>query len=56
MQFITYILENYKENLLGMIFAYIGIISIIVMFLPKNNFISKIFKEFASIFTSLFKK
>ena len=56
MEFFKYIFDNYKDNLLGMAFAYIGIISIIVMFLPKNNFFSKIFKEFASIFTSLFKK
>jgi hypothetical protein len=42
--------------MLGIAFAYIGIISIVMMFLPKDNFISKIFKEFASIFTSLFKK
>ena len=53
---IQYILENYKENLLGMLFAYIGIFSIIVMFLPKNNIISRAFKEFASICTSIFKK
>jgi hypothetical protein len=53
---IEYILTNYKDNLLGMGFAYIGIISIIMMFLPKDNFIKKIFKEFTSIFTTLFKK
>jgi len=53
---IQYIVENYKDNLLGMLFAYIGIISIIVMFVPKNNIISKVFKEFASICTSIFKK
>jgi|TARA_E500000318_G_C3543194_1_gene205523 hypothetical protein len=56
MEFFKHIFENYKDNLLGMTFAYIGIISIMVMFLPKNNIISKLFKEFASIFTSLFKK
>jgi len=56
MEFFTYIYENYKDNMLGIAFAYIGIISIVMMFLPKDNFISKIFKEFASIFTSLFKK
>ena len=53
---IQYLLDNYKDNLLGMMFAYIGIISIVVMFLPKNNIISRIFKEFASICTSIFKK
>ena len=53
---IEYILDNYKDNLLGMLFAYIGIVSIVFMFLPKNNIISKIFKEFASICTSIFKK
>jgi len=56
MEFFKYILDNYKDNMLGMVFAYIGIISIVVMFLPKNNIISKLFKEFASIFTSFFKK
>jgi hypothetical protein len=53
---IEYIISNYKDNLLGMLFAYIGIISIVVMFLPKNNIISRMFKEFASICTSIFKK
>ena len=53
---IKYILENYKDDLLIMAFSYIGIISIIMMFLPKDNIINKLFKEFASIFTSLFKK
>jgi|TARA_A100000171_G_C2104938_1_gene131789 hypothetical protein len=53
---ISYILENYKDNLMGMLFAYIGIISIVAMFLPKNNFIVKIFNEFKLIITSLFKK
>jgi hypothetical protein len=53
---IQYIVDNYKDNLLGMLFAYIGVVSIIVMFLPKNNIISKAFKEFVSICTSIFKK
>ena len=53
---IEYIYSNYKNDILAMGFAYIGIISIIMMFLPKNNIITKLFKEFASIFTSLFKK
>ena len=53
---IQYILENYKDDLLIMAFSYIGIASIIMMFLPKDNIINKVFKEFASIFTSLFKK
>tara|TARA_R100001163_G_scaffold1462_2_gene2410 strand:+ start:1332 stop:1496 length:165 start_codon:yes stop_codon:yes gene_type:complete len=53
---IEYIVTNYKDDLLGMAFAYIGIISIVIMFLPKNNILSKLFKEFVSIFTSLFKK
>jgi hypothetical protein len=53
---ISYIIDNYKDDLMAMAFAYIGIISIVMMFLPKDNFIKKFFKEFASIFTSLFKK
>ena len=56
MEFFKHIFTNYNDNLLGMAFAYIGILSIVLMFLPKNNIISKIFREFASIFTSLFKK
>jgi len=53
---IEYIFSNYKDDLLAMAFAYIGIISIIMMFLPKNNILVKSFKSIASIFTSLFKK
>ena len=53
---IDYIFVNYKDDLLAIAFAYIGIISIVMMFLPKDNFINKLFKEFASMFTSLFKK
>lgn len=56
MEFFKYIFDNYKDNMLGMAFAYIGIISIIMMFLPKDNFIKKFFMSFASIFTTLFKK
>ena len=56
MEFINHIFQNYKDDLLAMSFAYIGIISIVFMFLPKNNPISKLFKEFASIFTTLFKR
>ena len=51
-----YIFTNYKDDLVAITFTYIGIISIVMMFLPKNNFLSKFFKEFASIFTSIFKK
>ena len=53
---IEYIFTNYKEDLLAMAFTYIGIISIIMMFLPKNNIFNKIFKEFKEIFSTLFKK
>ncbi len=53
---IDHIFLNYKENLVAMAFAYIGIISIVAMFLPKNNFIVRGFKEFVAIFTTLFKK
>ena len=42
MEFFKYIFENYKDNMLGMAFAYIGIISIVMMFLPKDNFINKL--------------
>jgi hypothetical protein len=53
---IEFILTHYKDDLMAMAFAYIGIISIIMMFLPKDNFIKKFFMSFASIFTTLFKK
>jgi hypothetical protein len=53
---IEFILKHYREDLMAMAFAYIGIISIIMMFLPKDNFIKKFFMSFASIFTTLFKK
>ena len=53
---IEYILTNYKDDIMAMAFAYIGIISIIMMFLPKNNILVKSFKSIASIFTSFFKK
>lgn len=53
---IDYLFLNYKNDLLAIAFTYIGIVSLILMFLPKNNFFSKFFKEFASIFTSIFKK
>jgi len=56
MDFFKHIFTNYQDNLLGMAFAYIGIISLVLMFLPKDNIISKFFMGFASIFTSLFKK
>ena len=42
MEFFKYIFSEYNDNLLGMAFAYIGVVSIVVMFLPKNNFISKL--------------
>jgi hypothetical protein len=47
---IEYILNNYKDNLMAMGLAYVGIISIIAMFLPKNNIINKLLKEFKDIF------
>ena len=49
---IEFILTHYKDDLMAMAFAYIGIISIIMMFLPKDNFIKKFFMSFASIFTT----
>jgi hypothetical protein len=47
---IEYIMQNYKDDLMAMGFCYIGIISIIAMFLPKNNIIHKIINEIKSIF------
>ena len=42
---IEYIFSNYKDDLLAMAFAYIGIISIVAMFLPKDNIFKKMFKK-----------
>jgi hypothetical protein len=53
---IDFILTHYKQDLIAMSFTYIGIASIIFMFLPKNNILVRLFKEFASIFKTLFKK
>lgn len=53
---IEYLIVNYKDNLVAMCFAYIGIISIVAMFLPKNNFLGKVVSETKSIITTLFKK
>jgi hypothetical protein len=53
---IEYLISNYKDNIVAMSFAYIGIISIVAMFLPKNNLLGKIASETKSIFTTLFKK
>tara|TARA_R100000234_G_C4973643_1_gene167470 strand:- start:240 stop:392 length:153 start_codon:yes stop_codon:yes gene_type:complete len=47
---IDYIITNYKDDLMAMGFCYIGIISIIAMFLPKNNILSKIINEIKSVF------
>jgi len=53
---IDFILENYKHDLIAIALTYIGIISILFMFLPKNNIFVRMFKEFFSIFKTLFKK
>ena len=45
-----YIFTNYKEDLTAMAFCYVGILSIIAMFLPKNNIITKLINELKSIF------
>jgi len=50
------LIVNYKDNIVAMSFAYIGILSIIAMFLPKNNLLGKVSKEIKSIITTLFKK
>lgn len=50
MEFFTHIFETYKDDLMAAGLAYIGILSIIAMFLPKKNIVSKIIKEIASVF------
>ena len=47
---IEYLIVNYKDNIVAMSFAYIGILSIIAMFLPKNNILNKILNEIKSLF------
>jgi hypothetical protein len=50
MEFFEHIFGNYKDNLTAMGLAYIGILSIVAMFLPKNNILNKILKEIKSLF------
>lgn len=50
MEFFKHIFETYKSDLLAAGLAYIGIMSIIAMFLPKNNILTKIIKEIKEIF------
>jgi len=47
---IDYILTNYQEDLMSMALTYVAIASIVAMFLPKNNFITKFIKELKSLF------
>lgn len=47
---IDYIVTNYQEDLYAIAFTYVGILSIIAMFLPKNNFFSKVIREIKSLF------
>tara|TARA_E500000318_G_scaffold88735_1_gene86122 strand:+ start:172 stop:330 length:159 start_codon:yes stop_codon:yes gene_type:complete len=50
MDFFKHIFETYKDDLWAAGLAYVGILSIVAMFLPKNNIISKIIKEISSVF------
>ena len=50
MEFFEHIFGNYKDNLTSMGLAYIGILSIVAMFLPKNNILNKILNEIKSLF------
>ena len=50
MEFFKHIFSTYKDDLWAMGLAYIGIMSIIAMFLPKNNIFSKIIKEITEVF------
>jgi len=49
-KFFKYVYENYKDNLTAMGLAYIGILSIVAMFLPKNHILNKILYEIKSLF------
>lgn len=50
MDFFKHIFETYKADLFSAGLAYIGILSIIAMFLPKNNILTKAIKETKEIF------
>ena len=50
MEFFTHIFETYKDDLFAMALAYIGVLSIIAMFLPKDNIFNKIIKEISEVF------
>ena len=46
----AYDFETYKDDLFAMTLAYIGVLSIIAMFLPKDNIFNKIIKEISEVF------
>jgi hypothetical protein len=50
MEFFTHIFETYKDDLFAMTLAYIGVLSIVAMFLPKDNIFNKIIKEISEVF------
>jgi len=50
MEFFKHIFETYKDDLFAAGLAYVGIMSIIAMFLPKNNIFSKIINEITEVF------
>lgn len=50
MDFFRHIFETYKDDLWAAGLAYVGILSIVAMFLPKNNIFTKIINEIKEVF------
>tara|TARA_R100000734_G_C3319278_1_gene114879 strand:+ start:9270 stop:9437 length:168 start_codon:yes stop_codon:yes gene_type:complete len=55
MEFFKYIFSNYSGDLSKMLLAYIGIISIVLIFFPFKKIVAFI-KELLAIIGSVFKK
>jgi len=55
MEFFKYIFANYGTDVLKMTLAYVGIISIVLMFFPFNKIVAFV-KSIITIITSVFKR
>lgn len=55
MEFFEYIFDNYLGDLMGISFAYVGIISIFLMFFPFGKIV-EFLKAVFSVIISIFKR
>jgi len=55
MEFFKYIFTNYGTDVLKMALAYVGIISIVLMFFPFKKIVAFV-KSIITIITSVFKR